>query len=237
MKLPSGEKVSPAIRVRCCLEEGGKSETAKNQKSHRKVQHCEEPRGENNQGQVENLSMSMPTTVQGCCWMGPAPPTLEHPTSHTEAHKSSMFIQPLGEPLSYQQQLSEGTRSTRCCCRLDLHHPRLRTSDQLAHENCQAPEKQPSHLLWCSYRCTSCHNTHHQSPSCSSHHLLVLCQQVGGSQAEGPHHAAVESTGEDPLGGVEGHSTRHLISSCEVVQLQGKQHRHKAGRSCTWQPH
>lgn len=136
--------MSPAIRVRCCLEEGGKSETAKNQKSHRKVQHCEEPRGENNQGQVENLSMSTPTTVQGCCWMGPAPPALEHPTSHTEAHKSSMFIQPLGEPLSYQQQLSEGTRSTRCCCRLDLHHPRLRTSDQLAHENCQAPEKQPS---------------------------------------------------------------------------------------------
>lgn len=57
---------------------------------------------------------------------------------------------------------------------------------------------------------------------CSPHHLLVLCQEVGGSQAEGPHHAAVEATGEDPLGGVEGHSTGHLSSSCEVVQLQGK---------------
>lgn len=68
----------------------------------------------------------------------------------------------------------------------------------------------------------------HQPPQepflqqCSSHHLLVLCQEVGGSQAEGSHHAAVEATGEDPLGGVEGHGTWCLISSREVVELQGK---------------
>lgn len=163
MKLPSGEKVSPAIRVRCCLE-GGKGERAENQKkatekgSSIKCNAVKNPGEQNKWGQAGNPSTSTPTAAQGCCWMGPAPPALEHPTSHTEAHERSLFMQSLGEPLSYHQQLSEGAQSTRCCCRLDLHHPQA-MSDQLAHENCQAPRKQPSHLR--SYERSSCHNTQH----------------------------------------------------------------------------
>ena len=130
MKLPSGEKVSPAIRVRCCLE-GGKGERAENQKkatekgSNIKCNTVKNPGEQNKWGQAGNPSTSMPTAAQGCCWMGPAPPALEQPTSHTEAHERSLFMQSLGEPLSYHQQLSEGAQSTQCCCRLDLHHPRL----------------------------------------------------------------------------------------------------------------
>lgn len=44
-------------------------------------------------------------------------------------------------------------------------------------------------------------------------HSLVLQQEVRGSQAEGPHHPAVEATGQDLPGGVEGHSTRSFLCS------------------------
>lgn len=50
----------------------------------------------------------------------------------------------------------------------------------------------------------------------------MLYQEIGGSQAEGPHHPAIKATGQDLLGRVKGHSTRHFVCSCEVIQLRGR---------------
>lgn len=82
-----------------------------------------------------------------------------------------------------------------------------------------ALEKHVSHL--CDYHCGSCQVTQLDPdlPQCRSH-LLVLYQEIGGDQAEGPHRPAVEAAGQDQLGGVKGHSTRHFLCSREVIQLR-----------------
>lgn len=122
MKLPSGEKVSPVITVRCCLKKGRKHEKGeenKQTKPQKTVATCRAQESKIIRGRQRtppHSCLQLPRTINtptfwkmeqqvqhsSCPCMGHAPsPFGASSATHAEAPKGSLFSCSLGQALPY----------------------------------------------------------------------------------------------------------------------------------------
>lgn len=167
--MPSGEKASPVIAVRCCLKEGrkhGKREEKKEPQTegtvvmlsvtqenkltrNRAGPHCAHPCSI--PGQPTLQLIGKPSNKRSApAWMEPAPsPFGAASKSHTGAHKGSLPSCSLGQALCYCCPLESHKQSPHGFHSSSFHHPEPQHTGvclkptQLGPEACQAPWLSP----------------------------------------------------------------------------------------------